>query len=333
MKRSTKNIIQALAGALIGFFFLYLTLKDKPLGLIFDSIGEAKWSFVLLNGVFLALTFFLRALRWRILVQSLGYRVKRRNIILAVTLGYFVNSFTPKLGEIVRCASLQRTTKIPLVRSLGSVVSERIYDLLVLGIGLIVIVVVEFERITNLFQKFMENNVSEKSLFDYNILVYIIPLIIIIIALYYIISRGFHVKLKKLAREMIDAIRKTFYLRKYKKFLIFTVLIWLTLIAMNYVCLKALPTTDQNGWYFATIVLFVGGIGWALPTPGGIGTTHYFIFQLFYIFNLNPNAGVSYGVLSNGLTFIYTLGIGLIALVYFFYLQKKTKTGKNPAKS
>lgn len=325
MKRRYKNIIQALGGALVGFFFLYLTLRDKPLDLIFDSISEAKWIFVLLNGVFLALTFFLRALRWRILLRNLGYRVKKRKVLLAVTLGYFVNSFTPKLGEVVRCASLQRTTEIPLVRSLGSVVSERIYDLLVLILGLIVIVILEFQRIINLFDQFIENNVEGKSLFDYNILVYIIPLVVIVIAVYYIISKGFHVKLKRIAREMIEAIRKSFYLRKYREFLILTILIWLALIAMNYVCLKALPATDQNGWYFATIVLFVGGIGWALPTPGGIGTTHYFIFQLFYIFNLDPNAGVSYGVLSNGLTFIYTLGIGFLALIYFFaYFRKKT---------
>ena len=328
MKRSTKNIIQALAGALIGFFFLYLTLRDKPLGLIFDSISQAKWLFIILNGVFLALTFVLRALRWRILVQNLGYKVKKRNIILAVTLGYFVNSFTPKLGELVRCASLQRTTEVPLVRSLGSVVSERIYDLLVLTLGLIVIIVLEFERILTLFNKFLENNVKEKSLFEYNILIYLIPLIIIVVAVYYIISRGFHVKLKKILKEMVEAIHNTFYLKKYRKFLIYTVLIWLVLIAMNYVCLKALPVTDQNGWYFATIVLFVGGIGWALPTPGGIGTTHYFIFQLFYIFNLDPNAGVSFGVLSNGLTFIYTLGIGLVALVFFFVSHRKDRIAR-----
>ncbi len=325
MKRRTKNILQGLGGALVGFFFLYLTLRDKPLSLILGSISEAKWYFVMLNGVFLAITFLLRALRWRILVQNLGYKVKRKHIVFAVTMGYFVNSFTPKLGELVRCASLQKTTDIPIVRSLGSVVSERIYDLIVLALGLTVIFILEFERLLNLFQKFIENNVTGKSLFEYNILVYVIPLIILLTIAYFLIVKKLHLRIKRLLKEMIEAIHKTFYLKKYRKFFIYTALIWITLIAMNYVCLKALPTTDQNGWYFATIVLFVGGIGWALPTPGGIGTTHYFIYQLFFIFNLDPNAGVSYGVLSNGLTFIYTLGLGALALIYFLIWQQKNE--------
>jgi lipoprotein signal peptidase len=62
-----------------------------------------------------------------------------------------------------------------------------------------------------------------------------------------------------------------------------------------------------------------------LPTPGGIGTTHYFIYQLFFIFNLSPNAGISYGVLSNGLTFVYTLGFGILALIYYLFWQQKNE--------
>jgi hypothetical protein len=205
------------------------------------------------------------------------------------------------------------------------VVSERIYDLLVLAFGLFVVFVIEFERIRDLFRKFFQNNGEGKSLFEYNILVYIVPLVIIIVILYYIISKGFHVKLKRIAKEILDAIRETLYLKKYRKFLIYTVLIWATLIAMNYVALQALPATEDNGLYFAAIVLFVGGIGWALPTPGGIGTTHYFIYQLFFIFNLNPNAGISFGVLSNGLTFIYTIGIGLVALIILFFVQSRKR--------
>ena len=132
---------------------------------------------------------------------------------------------------------------------------------------------------------------------------------------------------------MVEAIRKSFYLQKYTEFLILTFLIWIVLIAMNFAALKALPSTAGTGWYFATIVLFVGGIGWALPTPGGIGTTHYFIYQLFFIFNMDPNAGISFGVLSNGLTFIYTLGIGFIALLYFFFRQKAENSSASADKN
>lgn len=328
MKRRHRNILQAIIGALTGFFFLYLTLRNKSLELIFESISEAKWGYVILTGILLFVTFVLRALRWRILIQNLGYTPKRRTVLQAVIMGYFVNSFTPKLGEIVRCATLQKSTGVPLIRSFGSVISERIYDLLVLGLGLVAIFILEFDRLINLFERFLTNHSSSSAnIFEENLLVFIISSLVIIGLVYYIISKGFHIKLKNILKEMYEAIKQTLYLKKYREFLTLTLLIWLSLIAMNYVCLQALPDTSQNGWYFATIVLFVGGIGWALPTPGGIGTTHYFIYQLFFIFNLDPDAGISYGVLSNGLTFIFTLGIGAVVGLFLLFRQKKTGKG------
>ncbi|MGM0497532.1 MAG: lysylphosphatidylglycerol synthase transmembrane domain-containing protein [Bacteroidota bacterium] len=325
MNRKNRNILHTIIGVLVGLLFLFLTLRNKPLDRIWESITQAKWLYVFLTGAFLLVTFILRALRWRILIHNLGYDVKKRHIITSTVMGYFVNSFTPKLGEIVRCATLQKTTNVPLTRSFGSVVSERIYDILVLGVGLLVLFFLEFDRLIGLFNTYLENqSVDPKETFFEAYYLYFVVAFVILIAIgYFIISKGYHVKLKKILKEILVAIKQTLYLKKYRQFLILTVLIWIALITMNYFALKALPATEGKGWYFAVIVLFVGGIGWALPTPGGIGTTHYLIYQLFYIFNFDPNAGVSFGVLSNGLTFIYTLLIGFLVLFYFLLRRKE----------
>lgn len=323
MNRKKRNILQTIIGILIGIFFLFLTLRNKPLDRIWEIISQAKWLYVILAGVLLLVTFVLRALRWRILVHNLGYKVKKRQIIPATVMGFFVNSFTPKLGEIVRCATLQKNTDVPLVRSFGSVVSERIYDVLVLGLGLVTIFILEFDRLMGLINEYLTDQALKpgESFLEAYLVYIIIGFIVLVAAVYFFISNGYHSKIKKVFKEILVSVKKTLYLKKYRQFLLLTLLIWIALISMNYVCLQALPATDGKGWYFAMIVLFVGGIGWALPTPGGIGTTHYLIYQLFFIFNYNPNAGISYGVLSNGLTFIYTLGFGFIVLLY--YLLRK----------
>src|SRR6056297_2184583 len=218
MKRRNKNILQALIGLLLALLFLYLTFKNKPLEEIFENIGKAKWNFVLLNGIFLIVTFFLRSLRWRILVEHLGYKVKKRNIILAVTLGYFVNSFTPKLGEIVRCSVLQQNSKVPLTRSLGSVVSERIYDLLVLLAGLITIIILEFSRVQELFSSFSMKLFTEKwELADF--FIYLIPVLVILLVIYLFASGKIMRKARMLFKEMLHAIKKTLQLRKYGAFI------------------------------------------------------------------------------------------------------------------
>ena len=67
--------------------------------------------------------------------------------------------------------------------------------------------------------------------------------------------------------------------------------------------------------YFAFVILFIGGIGWVLPSPGGIGTTHFILLHLFLVFGHDEFVGATFGVLSNGLTFIITIAYGLIAIL------------------
>ena len=328
MSKTLKNILQTALGFIIGGTFLYFTLRNKPLDDIVTSLKSADLFWMLLSAFFLALTFVLRALRWEVILNSSNLHPKRPDIIIAVFHGYFVNSFTPKLGELVRCTSLKRSNSIEVSKLLGTVVSERIYDVLVLGLGLVFFAMYEFERLGNFFIKAGEsvsNLVVNKNLLLYIFIVGVVGLVL----LYF--SRN---KLKQFKvfehffnfiYGMYSTVIMTFRLKRFNRFAILTVLIWLALVAMNYCYLMALPETDDFSLYFAVVVLFVGGIGWAIPTPGGIGTTHFFILQLFIAFNLNETAGISFGILSNGLTFICTILFGITVLIYNEIRMKKLK--------
>lgn len=312
-----KNIIQTLLGVTIGGVLLFVTLKNKPLGEIANSIAAANWVWVSLSALALVLVFLLRAMRWRVLLQNVNYNPKKRHIVYSLIMGYFVNSFTPKLGEIVRCTNLNTKSKVPVATSLGSVVSERVWDILIMLAGLSVIFIFEVNRLGHLFEGIGENLqslFSEKTLLAVGIL--IILAIGAYILLQVLIKKGIFDKVTSFITEIINAVKATFKIKNYKLFLALTALIWIALVLMNYCFLKALPETAQHGVYFAAVVLFVGSLGWAMPTPGGIGTTHFVILQLFIAFELSESAGVAFGVISNGLTFIYTIAFGLIALLF-----------------
>jgi glycosyltransferase 2 family protein len=108
-----KNILKSLFGLAIGAIFLFFTLNNKPLAEIFASLKEARLSWLLLSVLGLIMTFYLRAFRWKVLLESSDANPVRYNVIYSLILGYFVNSFTPKFGEIIRCTSLKKTDKIP----------------------------------------------------------------------------------------------------------------------------------------------------------------------------------------------------------------------------
>lgn len=326
----TKKIVNILLGIFLGVGFLIITFKDKSLTDIFSSIKEADLHWIAVNGFCLLLTFFLRSYRWKILIENAGSGSKIKNVFYSVIMGYTINSFTPKLGEIARCLSLKETDGVKTSVSLGTVVTERIYDLLILGFGLMVFFLLEVDKLWFLFRKTFAGNGIFNIDSAYKFISILALFIVVTLVLYYFIRRKkIFLKLKIFIAEIWSTVIKSFKIKKIKLFTLLTICIWVVLAFMNYSCLKALPSTENFSFYFATIILFIAGIGWAIPSPGGIGTTHFFILQLFIAFSLDENSGLAFGVLSNGLTLIFTWIIGLsamfISIVTRFVNRKRLK--------
>lgn len=323
-----KNVINAAAGIIIGGFFLFLTLRNKPLDRIFELLAGAQINWILLSILFLLVMFIFRAYRWKLLIENDGSSPDIKNVSYSLLLGFFVNSFTPKLGEIIRCTSLQKSSGIPVSRSFGTVISERIYDLIALLLALALILVLEFSRLQDLIGAAaytIKNTISSNLL---NLSLFIGGLILLIIALV-LIFRHYKLmdRIKSFIREFWATVKQSFRIRSSRLFLFQTVMIWFLMVLVNYCCLLALPGTDSLSLYFAFVVLFVGTIGWAIPSPGGIGTSHFFVLQLFLLFNLSEETGITYGLLVNGIMVIFTIAGGLLAIIIVnsFKLLKKDK--------
>ena len=318
-----KNIIKSLIGVSIGAIFLYFTLNNKPLNEIFASLKQAHVVWMLVSVLGLVVTFYLRAFRWKVLLESSDASPVNYSVIYSLILGYFVNSFTPKFGEIIRCTSLKKSDKIPTSVSFGTVVSERIYDVLVLFLGLLVIFIIEIDRLGNIMYGMIEAFVR---LFERNLFTGIGALVLLLagIFLLYQLSKKnkLAAKINLFLKDTAVSLKMSLKMRKYKSFIILTVLIWLVLTLVNYSFLMSLPETNSSGIYFAFIVLFVGSVGWVVPSPGGIGTSNFMILQLFVAFSLNEQAGVSLGLLASGITFGVTVGLGSLAHIYHLIRQK-----------
>ncbi len=329
-----KKIVQNSIGIIIGSVFLFLTFRDKPMTPIWESLANADYFFILISFVILFIVFYLRALRWKLLIEESGEYPKSDKVLTSVLLGYFVNSFTPKFGEIIRCTSLQKTTKVPVAISMGSVMAERAYDLLILGLGVSAIFWIELDRLQGIFDSTL-GGISH--IYGYKYL-FAIPVALILLLILFLISlrrlkkseKGPIKKGIQFLKSMFLSLKHGLFLKKRFLFIVLTLLIWTMLVVLNYIYLLCLPETSGYSISFAIVILFIGGIGWALPSPGGIGTTHFLLLQLFLAFQLDSNAGISFGILSNGLTFIGTIVIG--GYGYFRYWVE-TRTLEKPLKA
>jgi len=332
MSNSLKNILQSLLGIAIGGVFLYFTVKGKDLDQVWVSLKNADLFWVALSSFFLILVFWLKALRWKILMHNSDMPISTLDSFNATVIGMFVNAITPKFGEIVRCTNIRRTNPFKLSNILGSAVSERIWDVLVLLVGVGIIGLIELDKILFLL-KVDEWDDRLLSMNTAGIILRIALLVGAAVVLWYYRDKFYRwnivEKLRNFSKETITTVRLTFKIKRYKSFLFLTFASWFALVIMNYCFLMSLQETKEFSMYFAFVVLFISGIGWAMPSPGGIGTTHWFVLQLFIAFELSEQAGLSFGILSNGLNFIYTIIIGIITMIFQeIRIIKLRKAGK-----
>ena len=331
MSQRLKTFLQFAVGILLAAGLLYYVYKDNSWEQLVCDMSQADPFWLIMGGLALLAVFIFRALRWQMMLHSSGFPAKTFTTTLSVLILYMVNSITPKIGEVARCTVLYRTDKVPVSAGLGTVFTERVIDALVLFAGVGVIFLLEIQRLGNLFQQIFD---SLNEAFGGNSTLLVTMLIVALavgaIGLYWFIQRGnkkgeendssIGGKLHVFISQMLQGAKSVFTLEKPWLFLLYTGLIWLTLVLMNYFFILALPETADLGVYFAVLILFIGGIGWALPVPGGMGTTHFIILQLFLAFGLSESAGKNIALLSNGATFVFSILYGLIALGLLFYL-------------
>ncbi|MEL7529960.1 MAG: lysylphosphatidylglycerol synthase transmembrane domain-containing protein [Bacteroidota bacterium] len=328
MKPWIKNLIQFLIGLGLASTLLYYTYKDTDLGELTEIIKQADWFWFSMNGVLLLLSYVLRALRWQILIHSSGYKVRTSSTIVAVMLSYLVNTFTPRLGEIARCSALYKTDRVPVATGFGTVFVERVIDLLVLALGVGIIFIFEVDRLLEIWANTQSAaSGTEGGGISLTLVFGVLGVLALggLLGLRWLLNTkhetGIIAKLRNFFQQMIDGAKSVLKLERPWYFLLLTALIWIDLIYMFYVILLALPETAEMGVYMGTLLLFIGGIGWALPTPGGMGSTHLIVRELFKVFGYSALLGNVVGALSNGATTVFTILIGIFALIYFFSIK------------
>ncbi|MDX1906662.1 MAG: lysylphosphatidylglycerol synthase transmembrane domain-containing protein [Bacteroidia bacterium] len=334
MQKITRQFFQLLLWTLVAVGLVYLTFRDRSLADLLSAMRQADPFWVGMSAVALFFVLLFRAMRWKIMLESAGHPSTARNTMISTLICYLVNSLTPKLGEVVRCSVLLRTDKVPVAVSLGTVVSERVLDILILFGGLGMVIVLESKRLGGIFTQ-MAHQVSA-SLSPAGIAIISILMAGGLLIGWYVITHrynnnnGLMYRVQTFARSTVESAKSVFSLNKPGLFILHTILIWIALVLMNYFFLLALPETQHLSVYYAFVLLFIGGLGWAMPVPGGIGTTHYLVLQVFLALGLSGAAGQDVGLLSNAATFIFTILYGIAGWIgYIPYFRPSAEA--NPA--
>lgn len=332
MTKTGLSILQYIFFLGLGVFLIWWSLHQIPA----SRWGEFKLAlqtarYWLLIPVFLILTasHLVRSLRWRILMEPMGYKPSLTNTFFAVMVGYFANLAVPRLGEVLKCTLLARYEKVPAEKLVGTIVAERAFDVFSLGLVFLLAFLIQFEIVgeyaRQLFSQLFENSTGRFSVTRLSIAVGVLLVMALVIRIWF---RQFaHLKIVILAKrilwgiwEGLISIRK---LRRKRLFILYTALIWTLYIGGTWVGLMATTGTSGLGLADAVSALAFASIGMII-TPGGIGAYAYFIAKVLEKSHIPFEIGFANGTLQWFAQFIIVVLVGTACLILLPVYNKKS---------
>lgn len=237
------------------------------------QLADKGWLF-LMAGIAMA-SHLLRAERWRMLLQSTGNKVTLQQSFLSLLVGYIVNLVIPRGGEISRCYNLQQLTKTPVEVSLGTVVMERLLDVICL---LIIIGLAFFFQTEKLFAFIASLPLGEGSNQSKVLSVLFVVAIVLIILLFvfWLVWRNERLKekIKRIFHGFKEGLLSIRKLQRPRLFVFYSVFIWVLYFFMSYIVMLAFPSTSVLGLGAVLSIFALGSIAMAAPLPGGAGAYH-----------------------------------------------------------
>ena len=307
---------------------LWLAFRGVSLANTMHEIMKADFFWLALSIIASLVAFYSRAVRWNMLIAPLGYNPAISNTTAALMIGYLANLAVPRLGEVTRCGTLSRAEKVPFDSLLGTVIIERIIDVICLLVCVFLVAVNEYSRLGNFLNENIYSPVTSRatSLLNKPLFIFAIAIVLTLIILIVIRKRkktsGAVSKIFSVLKGVgsgIDTVRK---LKNPLAFIFHTVLIWTMYFLMSFLCFRALEATSLLDWHAGLFVLVVGGMGMSAPVQGGIGAYHLLVSQGLLLYGINHADGLTFATLMHTSQTLVVILFGALSFLYLF-LKKR----------
>lgn len=331
MKVNIKKTIKYLLSALLAAVLLWFSFKDVQWADFIEGLQGCRWEFVLLSMAAGAFAFWIRALRWRQLLLPVDDSISRTTTFNGINIGNISNFVFPRIGEFVRCGVITRRSqpadplhpehkKASYDKVLGTVVLERGWELMVMLILLLVVVVGGADRFGAFFMEKIWEPMAQR--FDNGVWWLLAAVVAVGCASLWALwrYRDANVLCSKVwgvVRGIGQGFASCLQMKRKWLFFAYTLLIWATYWFMAVSTVWTAPFLDNLDVIDALFLSLVGGLGFAVPVPGGIGAFHFIIsMALATLYGIPVELGVVYATLSHTSQAITQIAFGACSYIY-----------------
>lgn len=318
----------------VTIFLLWFSLQS-----IHVKEGENKWDYIfhtwqaahkgwlmMMAGI-LFLSHIIRAERWKMLMKPTGHIITLKSGLLSLMVGYLVNLVIPRGGEVSRCYNLYKLDKSPVEVSFGTVVVERLTDLLCLVILLIIAFTAESKKLFAFIDTLPIQTSVLPGKFTALLLVVLAGICAVLFFLW--LARK-NEKLKTLLNKTIAGFKQgfaaVFKLENKGLYIFYSLAIWMLYFLMSYCVILAFEETSHLGMSAVLSLFAIGSIAMAAPLPGGAGSYHALVpAGLVFLYNIPHSDATAFTFVFHGWQTFNMMVCGAASLLLTSYLVRKKK--------
>ncbi|RNI26934.1 lysylphosphatidylglycerol synthase transmembrane domain-containing protein [Rufibacter latericius] len=333
--KKTVTVLKYLLLLAISVFLMGYALRSINFAAVKAELAQVRYSWVIATVLLSVAGYVSRAIRWRMQYAPLGYKPTNSQTYHSLMVGYLANIVLPRAGELIRCTLLRRSANVPVNVSIGTVITERVIDLVMLLVCMGLTLLLEFERLKDFFLEIFSERFSS---FQQNLqTLYILGAVAVIgagITIGYIYRNLEKLrrnpvfrKLSDFARGLWEGIFSISKMEQKGAFIFHTLFIWVSYFLTTYLAFFALPSTQDLSWQAGMAILVVGGLGMAAPVQGGIGVYHILVRTALLLYAVPLDKGMAYALITHTSGALLVVVMGGISLVVSL-----AQTKKQPAK-
>jgi uncharacterized protein (TIRG00374 family) len=297
--------------------------EDK-LDYLLRTWQNAHKGWLVLMAVIAMASHVIRAERWKMLLEPAGYSTKLSYSFLSLMTGYLVNLVIPRGGEVSRCYNPYKLDKTPVDISFGTVVLERIADVICLLLLIGFSFFMESEKLFAFIDTLPLG--SDHSSRVKTILLIVAILIVIGLAFIWVVkkNRKLNAFVKKTWYGFREGLLSVFKLKNKGLFIFYSVLIWFLYFVMSYSMILAFPETDHLGVSAVFSLFAIGAIAMAVPLPGGTGSYHVLVPQgLVFLYHVPQADAIAFTFIFHGWQTAIMIVGGAVSLIITSVMVKK----------
>lgn len=322
MRPFYKQTVKFLLFLGISVFLFWLVYRDQNWDDLLTVLREdVDYKWVWLAIVMGIASHASRALRWQLLTESMGYKISFWNSFMGVLIGYFANLAIPRMGEFTRCGVVNKYEHVPFSKLLGTVVTERVIDMIILLALTFVVVVTQFKQVV----VFLENNkeIGEKvsAMLDSQwIWVFGVGMLVLCGLLWLLIRKTrLYERLRLFARGLKEGLLSVKDVKHKWLFVGYSLFIWVMYFFMFYVCFFCFEFTSNLSMLVGLTIFVLSSYGMVAPVQGGIGAWHFMVIAALMIYlpdtpNIESMAK-TFALLTHGTMTLLYIVLGIISVI------------------